>query len=131
MGDSLLTLDALQLEALDLNGGVGDVVASLPDGDYRVSLDGGVGDTTLTVAEGASFTLNGNGGVGAVTIDLPDGAAVRVEKRGGLGEANLPGGYTQVSSNNDNEIWESSGFSSADDQIVIIFNGGIGGLTIR
>ncbi len=131
VGETTLALADLQLTALDMNIGVGDLSVTLPAGEYPVTLDGGVGKVVVTISEGAAVTLDSNGGIGEVIIDVPDGAAVRVEANGGLGDIEAPGGFTQVSKNDDREVWETPGFSDADEQILITFDGGIGGLEIR
>ncbi|MBN2471302.1 MAG: hypothetical protein JXN59_11300, partial [Anaerolineae bacterium] len=132
VGDATLLLDELQLDRLDVNAGVGNVTISLPAGEYRAALDGGVGDFMISIAPGANITLDVNGGVGESTIDVPDDAAVRVETDGGLGDVSVPRGYTQISSRDDDiQVWETDGFAQADETITILYEGGIGGLTIR
>ncbi len=132
VGDAALLLGELQLTGLDIDAGVGNMTVALPAGEYRASLDGGVGEFSLTIAAGADMTLTANGGVGGMTIDVPDDAAVRVEANGGLGDISVPRSFTQVSrGDSDPKIWETEGFGQADEQITILYNGGIGGLTIR
>lgn len=133
VGDSELDLSALQLTSLNLNLGVGAVTLRLPAADaaYTATISSGVGAADIAIAPGAALTLTVSGGVGATTIDVPDGAAVRLEGEGGLGGMTVPGSLTLVSGDGDNGVWESEGFSSADRRIEIIFNGGVGGLTVR
>ncbi|MBN1965677.1 MAG: hypothetical protein JW910_13585, partial [Anaerolineae bacterium] len=130
VGDTTLDLAGLQISGLEVNAGVGDIAVKLPDGQYNATLNGGVGAFDVTVSSGADITLQINGGVGSYTVDVPDDAAVRVEADTGLGDVSVPRDFNQISSD-DNEIWESEGFAGAEDQIVILFDGGIGDLTIR
>lgn len=131
VGDSDIDLTGLNLTDLNIDSGVGRIDIALPAGDYEAEFDGGVGEFEITIAEGANIILETNGGVGEVTINVPDNAAVRVMGDGGLGGLNLPRNMTQTSTVGDNEVWETDGFTSASEQIVIRYNGGIGGLTVR
>ncbi len=133
VGASVFDLATLQLTSLDLNMGVGAVELRLPAAAaaYPAALKGGVGEANITIAPDAALTLTINGGVGAITVDVPDGAAVRLEAEGGLGGIAVPDSFTRVGGDGDNGAWETEGFSSADRRIEIVYNGGIGGLTIR
>ena len=133
VGDARIDLSGLQLTDLTVNSGVGTIALTIPaTGErYAATINSGVGDFTLTVAEGAAVELDITGGVGGFTIDVPDEAAIRLEADTGLGDVSVPGWLAQVSGDDDNGVWETENFSSAETPIRIQFDGGIGGLTIR
>lgn len=140
VGESFYDLRDLQLLGLDANIGVGSVTLDLPamPGSYPVSLNGGTGSTTVNIFDGTAVDLNINGGVGSVLIDIPQDAAVRVDASSGVGAVNLPGDFTRISGDDDGGnfvgdegVWETEGFNSAEQQITIVFDGGVGTLTLR
>lgn len=132
VGEADLDLSGLRLTALDVNTGVGEIDLVLPAaGGYTAAVNGGVGEVRITITESAPLTLDINGGVGAVVVDVPDETAVRLEADTGLGGVTAPGWLHQISGDDDNGVWESDGYSTADSRITITFNGGIGGFTIR
>lgn len=73
VGETLLNLTGVQLEALSTSFGVGRAEIALPAlEDLEVDVDGGIGEIILRV---------------------PSGADVRVQSSGGLTSFTLPGGY--------------------------------------
>lgn len=133
VGEANLDLSSLQLTSLSLNGGVGEIHATLPATrtPYRATVNNGVGEVSLTIMRGAALDLTVSGGVGGLTIDVPDGAAVRLTSQGGLGDLNLPGDLVRISGQDHEGVWETDGFSQAELPITIEYNGGVGGLTVR
>ncbi len=138
VGEGVYNLRNLQLTGLDANMGVGAVTLDLPvmERSYDVAINGGSGTTNVTIPEGAILNLSINGGVGEVTIDVPNNAAVRINASSGVGGVNLPGNFVRVSGDDDNfvgeeGIWETEGYASADRQINIEYDGGVGSLNLR
>jgi hypothetical protein len=122
---------------LDISGGVGagdlDFTALQLD---DLKIDVGVGSLDLKLPEPReSYGVVISGGVGSTEITLPRNAAVRVEATVGVGGIDTPGFLNRVSGDQDfvgaGGIWETEGFDQADTRIVITFDGGVGGLTIR
>jgi hypothetical protein len=134
VGETNVDLRSLQIDDLTVNVGVGEITLELPatDEPYLADVNAGVGKVTINIEENASVELTIDGGVGEVTINIPDNAAVRVNADSGLGDVNVPRSFEQISGNdNDEGIWETEGFASAEHQITIKFAGGIGNLNIR
>jgi hypothetical protein len=137
VGASTLTLTDLQLTALDINAGVGDLVVMLPalESTYDVSIDSGTGSTQVTIPDGATLMLDINSGVGDVTIEVPEDAPVRLTRRGGLGSVSVPGWLDRIGEATDgidnDGTWESDSYAGADAPITIEVDGGIGSLTVR
>jgi hypothetical protein len=135
VGQSTLDFRNIQLTNLDLNVGVGETHLTLPapDSAYGVTVDGGVGRVTITIVEGAAVRLDVNGGVGETVIDVPDNAPVSIMTRSGLGGISVPGGFTVIRQDNNNSEWQSPSFAdaAASERIVIDYNGGVGGLSVR
>ncbi len=109
-GKNEFDLDELQLSRLEIDGGSGAIDLTLPGGDYRTSIDGGSG---------------------ALTIHLPAGAAVRVDLDGGSGSFNSDSELELVRGDKDDGVYETDGFTDADQQIIIILDQGSGRVTIK
>jgi hypothetical protein len=137
LGESHLDLSSLKLSRVEANGGVGAIDLTLPRaGDYDAYLKIGVGSYKINVPSGANANLHVKGGVGECVVTVPSDAAVRVEARMGLGDIDVPSRMTRVSGGNDDfvsktGVWETPNFASAEHQIVVEFDGGVGQLTIR
>jgi hypothetical protein len=122
-----LTLtDAVPID-LSIDSGVGAATLDLEVLTLTaLYVDTGVGSTEITLGEG-SYTADINTGIGAVTIDLPEDAEVRVETDGGLGTTNVPNRFEKI----DDETWETPGYSTATEQIVLRIDTGIGSVDIN
>ena len=117
VGEADFDLSGIQLTGLEINVGVGSVVVQLPE-------------------PVASYQVNVNGGVGDFTITLPEDAAVRINANTGVGDINVSSALNRVGGGDDNPVgddgvWETDGFASADVQITIEFDGGVGNLNVR
>lgn len=138
VGEADLDLRQLVLTGFDLDVGVGQMMIYLPanaDG-YDARITGSVGQTTVEIEEGANVRLDIDGGVGEFTIKLPADAAVRLDASIGVGRVQVPSSFRQISGGGsdfvgEDGVWETVGFDAADRQIIINFDGGIGGLIIR
>lgn len=138
VGSTTLDLSELQLTDLRVTAGVGSINLDLPSVEkaYDADLTLGTGSADIRIEQGAAVNITVKGGVGSVNIDVPDDAAVKVEATTGLGSVNVPSAYTRLSGDNgkpmgEDGIWQSDNFDGAARQIVIHFEGGVGGLTIR
>jgi hypothetical protein len=137
VGETRLDLSSLHLSHLEVGGGVGAIDLSLPNnGDYDGYLKIGVGSFKITVPSGANANLQVKGGVGECIVNVPADAAVRVQAHMGVGEINMPARITRISGDDGDfvskrGVWETSNFVSADRQIVIDFEGGVGEFSVR
>jgi hypothetical protein len=157
VGDATFDFSQIELDALTLEVGVGDVHLILPTSEdpYDVEIEGGVGEVDVEIRpfaraviaiEGGVGSLDVNvgdsadvraeikGGVGEVTLDVPRSAAVHVEASTDLGRVNLPDWMSLApleDLGSDWQAWESEGFDEAEEKIFIRFEGGLGGLTVR
>lgn len=137
VGSIVLDLRGLQLSEVLVNSGVGSVNLILPaaEGMYTVEVRGGVGEFTIELEDGASVTLDIEGGVGDFVVETPGDAGVRVSANTGVGVVNVPSDFVLVSSEErtvgTTGTWESENFETAEYQILIDFNGGVGGLRVR
>jgi hypothetical protein len=138
IGAANLDLTELQIADLSIHSGVGEINVNFPAAveEFSAVIEGGVGTNHLTIPAGPDVNLNVNGGVGESTIRIPEGAGVRVEAESGVGGVNVPGSFVRLSGDEDdflgeNGIWQTGSFAEADQQIVIIYQGGVGSLTIE
>lgn len=155
-GRSNFDLSALQLTGLNIASGAGELTLSLPGGKYATRVSGGVGRTTVTVPptadvelnlssgagevnldvnEGAALKARISGGVGETNIRIPVGAAVRLEAKAGIGSIHTGPALRRMSGRQDGfdvgGVWQTDNFESAERQIVIRFDGGVGALNVR
>ncbi len=156
-GRSNFDLSDLQVTALNIASGAGELVVSLPAGEYSTRVSGGVGRTSINVpadanldltvasgagevnldiSEGAALNTRISGGVGATNVSVPKGAAVRLEARTGLGAVNAGAQLQRISGNGSDfwdkgGVWQTANFESAERKIVIRFDGGVGAITVR
>lgn len=136
VGTNTLDFSGVQLSSLSYDGGVGETTISLPSGSYDLDLHAGVGGLRVNFVAETGVDARIEGGVGSVVLDLPDDAPIRLEVEGTLGNISVPQGFTQLDKKQDIDesgIWETASYSTADDsaRIRIVFDGGVGGLTVR
>lgn len=120
---------------LQVTGGLGAVTMDLREIALNaVSVTVGVGEINLQLPEtrDTSYRVAVTGGIGRVNLTLPESSAVRLEVNSVV-EISLPERFRRVDSGGsaNQGIWESEGFSSADYAITIVYNGGLGQLTVR
>ena len=109
VGRSQLDLRDVALTGLDVDAGVGEMVATLPlptEGSYQATFDTGVGATTVRV---------------------PEDAAVRIAIDTGLGGVTARGGFDALGG----DVYQTPGFSDANERIDIRIDGGVGAITIE
>ena len=128
-GRAEFDLNALKLTGLNVNSGAGEIIVSLPVGEYEVRISGGVGRTVLSIpegafvqltmssgagevnlniAQGASVNAKISGGVGATNVRVGEGAAVRLEGRTGIGDIKVGGLLKRISATG-GEFWDKGG----------------------
>lgn len=136
VGTNTLDFSGVQLSSLSYDGGVGETTISLPSGSYDLDLHAGVGGLRVNFVAETGVDARIEGGVGSVVLDLPNDAPIRLEVEGTLGNITVPQGFNQLDKEQDFDesgIWETASYSTMDDsaRIRIVFDGGVGGLTVR
>ena len=113
---------------LDLNVGVGQSTIDLTKLDISGGqIDGGVGTSELYLpGNNGKYRLTINGGVGTIRIAVPSNLAVRAEVDGGLGSFNRLPEMQQVR----DDVYETPGFSSAENAVTLIIDGGVGSISL-
>ena len=112
---------------LDLNVGVGQSNIDLSKLDVSGgNINGGVGTSELYLPGKGTYRLTINGGVGTIKIYVPSNLAVRAEVNGGLGSFNQLPSMQEVS----DKVYETPGFSSAEDAVTLIIDGGVGSISM-
>ena len=98
VGQADIDLGGLQIEALQLETGVGKALVTLPaqGGPLVAAIRGGVGITEVKIPAGAYGELDIKGGLGSVDLTVPQGSAARVEAKAGLGAIDLPQRFARV-----------------------------------
>ncbi len=108
-GAGAITLDltGMTLSSLTIQGGVGEVRVILPEeGDFAVVVEGGVGSFDVTV---------------------PSSLEARVEVSGGLGDVSVPARFESVGE----RVWTSPEYGSADNNVRISVQGGVGSVRVH
>lgn len=132
VGDTNLDLTALNLESLNVNGGVGHVNVALPEQDasYQVDISGGVGSVDVEIPENTDIIITVEGGVGDLRLNLPEGAPVRVSVSSGLGNSQIASWLERVDTG-DRQVWQSANYDAAARRITVDVSSGLGNLIIR
>lgn len=110
-GSANLDLSALELDLLKMDAGSGAVDLSLPGGTYKVEIEGGSG---------------------SLEIDLPAGVGVQIDLNEGSGSFRPGEDLHLVSGEKDDDgVWETNNWETADQQITIELDQGSGSVHIR
>ncbi len=159
VGTTNLDLTGMNISALHVAGGAGEIDLHMPTGTYAATVDVGVGQISITIPTGAHVELNVGGGVGQINLDIEDGATASARLRGGVGEfnvrvpentpisltaksgiggINVPARLIRLSGTDTNfdrsGMWQSTSFEGvvADTRPIIIhYDGGIGSFNLR
>ncbi len=156
-GRSHFDLSALQLTGLNASTGAGETTLLLAAGQYSARYSGGVGQSNLTVPGGADIDLNVSSGAGEINLDIGSGAAVKARINGGVGQTNIniaadaavrleartgigsihtSPRFSRVSGSSGDfwdkgGVWQTANYETAEQKIVIRFDGGVGELNVR
>lgn len=121
--------------AYDLWMDTGSGSCDLDFSQLRVSylnLDSGSGSVQLKLPATSNFDGELNTGSGAVTIILPDGVGMRVTVDSGSGSFQPDERFTLVSGERDDDsVWETKNYASADYKIELTIDQGSGSIRIR
>jgi len=137
VGEADIDLTNLTVSKLKMETGVGKITVTLPIQDMPIEarINGGVGKTDVIVPAGVSGKLNVDGGVGAVDVVVAPDAAIRVKANAGLGDINLPKEFKRMSGEGTfigmKGIWETPNYAESDQQIDIVYNGGVGSFRLK
>jgi len=158
VGQSNFDLHELNLKAVGIYGGTGEIRVILPESEqrYPAQINGGTGEFNVTIAGGASLDLKVRagtghfnleigdeadvsadikGGVGQFSVRVPQNAAVRVEANMGLGGFDMPSRFVRLSGGGGgiggSGVWQTPDFETAARKITIHFDGGVGELEVR
>jgi hypothetical protein len=123
-------LEELTLTSLTLDAGNGGVTAALPPGEYDIRADGGNGSLRVTLPDGGGQELRLDGGNGGVTILLPENVAARVEYNEGNGDVAVDDRFERVSGDNDEGVYETTGYEDATGHVLMYIDSGNGSVTI-
>lgn len=129
-GSADLALRELTLAGLRLDGGNGRLSATLPNGDYETRLDVGNGGVDLTLPTGGRPEVEVDGGNGSLNLYLPAGMEARVEFEDGDGGVSVDGRFSLVEGDRDEGVYETAGYESAADRVLIRIDGGNGSVRV-
>lgn len=137
VGPSKFDLTGLDLTGIEIAGGVGQIVMTLPTNDrhYSIEIDSGVGETIVNIPALVNLTIEIEGGIGQTVLNIAAGVAVRLEAESGIGSIRVPESLRQIDKDGDfgshGGTWESEGFALARNRVVIRYDGGIGSFVIN
>ena len=124
-GSVQLSLKELILTHFAIVGGSGSIHLTLPESQtaYSAELESGSGSLEATLPQTTPLTITLSGGSGSQNIIVPLAAPLRVEVRdSGSGSIHLPDYLKQISGSKENDegVWESENYTSAENPILII-----------
>jgi hypothetical protein len=123
-------LSGLTLSDLGIDAANGAITAMLPDGDYDIGLDAGNGALVLTLPGSGTQEMQADTGNGSVRLLLPPGMAARVEYETGNGSLSVDERFERISGDEEEGVYETTGFDGATDSILLILDGGNGQIVI-
>ena len=131
VGEADIDLNGVQLAALQLQTGVGNLQLRLPaTGDpLACKIRGGVGQTDISVPAGAWGALDIIGGLGGVAVSVASDATVRVEAKRGLGALEAPEGFVRVAGGEKAKsllVWQSADYADAAQTLIVRCAAGLG-----
>lgn len=98
----------------------------------HLNLDSGSGSLELKLPATSSFSGELNAGSGALTLVLPEGVGMRVTLNSGSGSFQPDARFTLVSgARDDDSVWETQGYASADYKIDLTIDQGSGSIRIQ
>lgn len=98
----------------------------------HLSLDSGSGSVRLTLPAASSFEGVIDSGSGSVTIVLPENVGMRVRLESGSGSFRPDDRFELISGEeNDDGIWETKNFATADDKLTLDIDQGSGSIRIE
>jgi len=110
---------------VDLGAGQADIdLTGLTVDDLEVSM--GIGQATVTLPDEGRFYAKIEGAIGETVVVIPAGMAVRVRVGTGLAVSDLPNSYQQQ-----DDVYTSPDYASADDRVDLEVDQAIGMITIR
>ena len=133
-GSGALRLDlaGLTLSDLTIDTGSGSSEIFLPGGEYGVEMDSGSGSTEMTLAEDGQYHINFDAGSGNLTLYLPPTTAARINFDGGSGRLQVEDDrLQQVSGDEQDGVWETAGFETADSFAELTIDVGSGSVFVR
>jgi hypothetical protein len=114
---------------LDAGSGSGDII--MPGGNYEASIDGGSGSVYLVLPRGGEQLFVIDGGSGSFTLVLPDSMEARFEVDHGSGAFNPGSRLQQIDGDSDNSVWQTVGYGSSQNQIVVELDIGSGAASVE
>lgn len=123
-------LSRLTLTALDINSGSGSIDIQLPDGSYHMNVDTGSGASSWRLPANANGSYRFNTGSGALSLSLPAGVEARIELDRGSGAFSADDRFTLVEGDDENGAWETPGYDSAEERLLIEIDSGSGSVSI-
>ena len=112
---------------LEVSMGVGESDLDLEElqvSDLTVSM--GVGQTTVVLPAVGRFQAKIDGAIGQTVVVIPRGMEARVQVDTGLAGSRLPAGYRQQ-----DDVYTSPGYASAEDRVDLEVSQAIGNVSIR
>ncbi len=129
-GSATLLLDELTLNELTLDGGNGSIRATLPSGNYPITIDAANGSSRLTLPREGRQELELDGGNGSVTLGLADTMEARIEFDEGNGQLNVDERFTLIDGDGRDGVYQTTGYESAANRILLFIETGNGSVRV-
>lgn len=129
-GSATFLLDDLTLNELYLDGGNGSIRATLPSGNYPITIDASNGSARLTLPRSGQQELELDGGNGSVTLGLVESMEARIEFDEGNGQLNVDERFILIDGDGRDGVYETAGYDSATNRILMIIETGNGSVRV-
>lgn len=129
-GGGNFDLAALQLTDLKVDSGSGAVSVILPGGTYDVRGKSGSGSAKWTLPADGNGRYEFDTGSGSIKIAVPQGVEARIDIDSGSGSFSADSRFVLISGDDDNGVWQTAGYGSADERLDIEIDAGSGSVTI-
>ncbi len=132
-GVSDLDLSELTLTHLSVESNASKTTLSLPDGEYRASLETNAGSMAVTLPTMGQQEIDVEVSAGSLTLYLPEDGQARLEVDLSLGSFSLDddGRFTQLSTDDGQEVWQTADYDDAEDRIDLTIDASAGSVAVR
>ncbi len=131
-GTSDLDLSELTLTHLSVESNASKTTLILPEGEYGASLETNAGSMVVTLPTTGQQEIDVDVSAGSLTLYLPENGQARLEVDLSLGSFSLDNGrFTQLSTDNGHEVWQTAGYEDAEDHIDLTIDASAGSVTVK
>ncbi|MEO0561097.1 MAG: hypothetical protein AAF125_03215, partial [Chloroflexota bacterium] len=138
VGDADINLSGLNLQALRVDGNIGNMNITLAESKmaYAANIRGAAGGVALNIPEGANANVSLRGGVGGLAINVAPNAAVQLNLASGVGKTIMTPGFNRTEAAapmlSNTRVWETENYGTSTQRVLInVADGMVGNVRVR